>query len=637
MRRRTFLALMMALAGERVASAAPGRYPPEPPLLRTEVDINQMPALPDRLPDHPRVIDVAGMGREPGRYGGTMRMLMGDQRDIRSISIYGYTRLVVFDTSGRIVPDILESVDVEGGRIFTLHLRKGHKWSDGWPFTSEDFRYWWEDMANNDRLSPGGPPFQLFVDGEVAKFEMIDETTVRFSWSKPNPAFLPALAGAQPLEIFVPAHYLRQFHQRYADPIRLGARIRQERVKDWGALHDRMARSYRPENPELPMLGPWIPRTKPPAEFFVFDRNPYFHRVDERGWQLPYVDRITIAIGTASLIPAKVGAGGADLQARYLRFDNYTFLKEGEQRGNYTVRLWERGEGAYVAIFPNLNVKDPVWRTVLRDANVRRALSVGINRRDINQVIFFGLAHEGANTILPGSALYDSKYDNAWSQYDPALANKLLDAAGLSKRDDDGIRLLPDGRRAEITIETAGNSTEETDVLELVAYDWEKIGIKLYVRATQTDLLRRSVSSGNAMMSVWPGLDNAIPSPDMAPDGLAPTNSMQFQWPQWGQFVETGGMAGEKPDMPAAQELIDLQNRWRQSVTTEERQEIWRRILQINADEVFTIGIVNRASQPVVVSNHLKNVPETGIFSFEPGAYFGVYMPDTFWFDDGKE
>lgn len=638
MRRSRPLALLLLLIGSSVALAAPGRYPPEPPLLRTDVDINQMPALADRLPDHPRVIDLAGMGREPGRYGGTMRMLMGDQRDIRAISIYGYTRLVVFDTAGKIVPDILEKVEVEEGRIFTLHLRKGHKWSDGWPFTSEDFRYFWEDMANNERLSPGGPPMQLFVDGEVAKFEVVDETTVRFSWSKPNPSFLPALAGAQPLEIFVPAHYLRQFHQRYADPIRLGAIIRQERVKDWGALHDRMARSYRPENPELPMLGPWIPRTKPPAEFFVFDRNPYFHRVDERGWQLPYVDRITISIGTASLIPAKVGAGGSDLQARYLRFDNYTFLKEGEERGNYTVRLWERGEGAYVAIFPNLNVKDPSWRAVLRDVNVRRALSVGINRRDINQVIFFGLAHEGANTIIPGSALYDSKYDAAWAQYDPALANQLLDAAGLAKRDDDGIRLLPDGRRAEITIETAGNSTEETDILELVAYDWEKIGIKLFVRATQTDLLRRSVSSGNAMMSVWPGIDNAIPGPDMAPDGLSPSNSMQFQWPQWGQFVETGGQVGEKPDLPAAQELIDLQQRWRQSVTTEERQAIWQRMLQINADEVFTIGIVNRASQPVVVSNHLKNVPDVGIFSFEPGAYFGVYMPDTFWFDNvGKD
>ncbi|MDQ0511795.1 ABC transporter substrate-binding protein [Ancylobacter amanitiformis] len=607
----------------------------EPPIFVRDIWEGRLPPLAQRLPQVPRVIDLKAAGNEPGRYGGTLRALMGDQRDIRFVTLYGYARLVVFDLEGHIVPDILLNVDVEEGRRFTLHLRPGHRWSDGQPFTSEDFRYWWEDVANDPKLNPGGPPLQMLVEGEPATFEVIDETTVRYSWSKPNPGFLPALAGAQPLVIVMPAHYMKQFHQRYADPLKLSSLIKEVRVKDWTALHDRMSRSYRPENPDLPLLGPWIPRTSPPAEFFVFERNPFFHRVDERGRQLPYIDKITISIGTASLIAAKVAAGGADLQARYLSFADYTFLKEGEARGGYKVRLWERGEGAYVALLPNLNVKDPGWRTVLRDVNVRRALSVAINRRDINQVIFFGLGHEGANTVIPGSPLYDSRYDRAWAQYDPALANKLLDAAGLDRRDDDGIRLLPDGRRAEITVDTAGDSTEQTDILELVGYDWQKIGIKLFVHSAQTNLLRRSVIAGNVMMSIWPGLDNAVPGPDMPPDALAPTNSMQFQWPLWGQYVDSGGREGEKPDDAAAAELADLALQWRRSVSTQERRAIWKRMLEINADQVFTIGVINRTSQPVVVSRQLRNVPETGIYSFEPGAYFGIYMPDTFWFDDG--
>ncbi|MCJ8142513.1 ABC transporter substrate-binding protein [Ancylobacter sp. A5.8] len=611
----------------------------EPPMFVDQVRVGELPPLAGRLPDPPRVINVAARGGEPGRYGGTLRMLMGDPRDIRMITIYGYARLVVFDENGRLVPDILEKVDVEESRVFTFHLRRNHRWSDGQPFTAEDFRYWWQDVATNERFNPGGPPMQMVVDGEKARFEVIDATTVRYSWSKPNPGFLPSLAAAQPFTIAMPAHYMKQFHQRYADPLKLSALVKMERVKDWGALHDRMSRSYRPENPELPTLGPWVPLTNPPAEFFVFRRNPFFHRVDETGRQLPYIDKITMAIGTSSLIPAKVGAGGADLQARYLRFDNYTFLKEGEERGNYTVRLWEQGVGAYVAIVPNLNANDPGWRDVLRDVRVRRALSVGINRRDINQVIFFGLGHEGANTVIPGSALYDSKYDTAWAQYDPALANRLLDEAGLEQRDKDGIRLLPDGRRAEITVETAGESTEETDIMELVGDDWRKIGIKLHVRGTQRDLLRRGVIAGNVKMSVWQGLDNALASPDMSPVELAPSNSMQFQWPLWGQYADTGGREGEKPALPAAAELSGLAERWRQSKTGEEREAIWKRMLEINADQVFTIGVINRTSQPVVVSNRLRNVPDVGIYSFEPGAYFGIYLPDTFWFDDatGKE
>jgi len=628
------LLLLLRLLLSGTAIAEPRDMSLEPPSLVNAVWEGKLPPLQQRIPSDPRVIDLKAMGREPGHYGGTLRTLMGDQRDIRMMSLYAYARLVVFDLKGEIVPDILAKVDVEEGRIFTLHLRDGHRWSDGSAFTAEDFRYWWQDVANEKRLSPDGPPRQMIVNGEPARFEVINPVTVRFSWSAPNPGFLPALASAQPLVIALPAHYLKRFHERYADPVRLGALVRQERVKDWGALHDRMARSYRPENPKLPTLAAWKPVTKPPAEYFVFRRNPFYHRVDENGRQLPYIDEVTMAIGTSSLIPAKVAAGGADLQARYLAFADYTFLKEGEARGGYRVRLWERGEGAYVTLVPNLNVADPGWREVLRDVRVRRALSVAINRRDINQVIFFGLGHEGANTVIPGSSLYDSRFDRAWAQYDPALADRLLDEAGLSRRDDDGIRLLPDGRRAELTIETGGDATEETDILELVGYDWEKVGIKLYVRATQRELMRRSVIAGHAKIAVWPGLDNATAGPDMPPDALAPYNSMQFQWPLWGQYVDTAGREGEKPDLPAAVELMKLSRDWRRSVTTDERRAIWKRMLEINADEVFTIGVLNRTSQPVVVNNALRNVPEVGIYAFEPGAYFGIYMPDTFWFSD---
>jgi peptide/nickel transport system substrate-binding protein len=634
---RMVLALLLMLGAGLCLSPVHAGTPDvsgESAILADGVRAGALPPVAQRLPAQPRVIDLKTMGREPGRYGGTLRLLMGDQRDIRMVTLYGYARLMVFDLDGNLEPDILRSVDIEEGRIFTLHLREGHRWSDGVPFTAEDFRYWWEDVANNEKLNPGGPPRAMLVGNEPPRFEVIDPLTVRYTWSMPNPGFLPALAAANPFTIAMPFHYLKQFHVRYADPDGLAKLVKQLRVKDWSALHERKARAYRPENPDLPTLGPWRPLTNPPAELFVFERNPYYHRVDETGRQLPYIDRIAISIGTPALVPAKVGAGGADLQARYLRFDSYTFLKAAEERQNYRVRLWENGEGANVAIVPNLNVADAGWRAVLRDVRVRRALSVGINRRDINQVIFFGLAHEGANTVIPGSQLYDSKYDQAWANYNPVLANQLLDQAGLDKRDTDGIRLLPDGRRAEITVETAGDSTEESDVLELVGYDWKKIGVVMFVRPTQRDILRRGAIAGKVMMSTWKGLDNSTPSPDMEPTELAPSNSMQFQWPLWGQYVDSSGQEGEAPALPEAKELIELHQQWRRSTDVEQRRDIWRRMLEINADQVFTIGIVNRTRQPVVVSNLLHNVPDVGVYAFEPGSYFGIYLPDTFWFDD---
>ncbi len=628
------LMCLLALLALAPASAEPLPAWQETPCLAADVTAGKLPPIAERLPDQPRFIDLKAMGREIGQPGGALRLLMGDARDIRYMTIYSYARLVVFNTRSELEPDILQSIDVDQGRIFTLHLRKGHKWSDGEPFTAEDFRYFWEDVANNDRLTPGGPPMAMLAHGLPPKFEVIDPQTVRYSWEFPNPVFLPALAGANPLYIYMPAHYLKQFHPRYADKDALAAAIKTARVRDWGALHERMSRQYRPENPNLPTLDPWVNTTPMPAELFVFKRNPYFHRVDRAGHQLPYIDSVRMSLATPSLIPAKVGSGESDLQARYLRFDNYTFLKEAEKRNGYRVDLWKRAEGAWVAVLPNMNAADPVWRAVLRDARVRQALSLSINRRDINRVIFFGLAKESANTVLPESSLYQERFARAYAQYDPHEADRLLDEAGLAKRDSEGTRLLPDGRPMELTVETAGEGTEESDVLELISDDWRKIGVKIFPRSTQSDVFRRRLITGQTIMSVWQGFDNGIPGPDTEPDELAPSRPTQYGWPRWGQYIESKGREGDPVDDPAAQQLVDLHQAWRHSTTHDERRRIWEKMLEIQAEQVFSIGIVNQTAQPVVVSNRLRNVPSAGLFSFEPGAFFGLYQPDTFWFSD---
>lgn len=603
------------------------------PALAAKVVAGGLPPLSERLPKSPRLIEVAAMGRAPGRHGGTMRMLMGDQRDIRMMTIYGYTRLVVYDDKLELAPDLLESFEVERGRVFTLRLRAGHRWSDGHPFTAEDFRYWWEDVANNKRLSPGGPPQAMLISGQPCHFEILDETTLRYTWAEPNPVFLPAIAGAQPLYIAMPAHYLRQFHQRYAGKEELEQKIKSARVKDWGSLHERFSRQYRPENPDLPTLDPWRNTTSIPAERFTFVRNPYFHRIDENGRQLPYVDEVTLTIGSSALIPAKTAAGDADLQARYLRFEDYTFLKGAAKRMNFEVKLWKRAEGASFALMPNLNAIDPAWRDLNRDVRYRRALSLAINRRDINRVIYFGLAKESGNTALPESPLYDAALAQLNMTPDLAEANRLLDEIGLSKRDGEKIRLFPDGRRLEFTIETAGASTEETDILDLIKQDFIAIGIKIHPRSSQLDVFRRRILAGQTIMSGWTGMDNALVAAEMEPDALAPTSPAQFNWPRWGQYFESGGREGEAPTIQEAKELVELYRGWRHSTTHQERRDIWQTMLKINAEQLFTIGVVNATLQPIVIAKTLRNVPDNGLYSFEPGAFFGRYMPDTFWFE----
>ena len=338
-----------------------------------------------------------------------------------------------------------------------------------------------------------------------------------------------------------------------------------------------------------------------------------------------------LSLGTTSLIPAKTASGEASLQARYLNFEDYTFLKQNENVNHYQVRLWEQSFGSFAALMPNLNARDPVWRAVLRDVRVRRALSLGINRHDINQALFFGLARESANTVLPQSPLYQPDYAKAWTNYDPAEANRLLDEAGLDKRGADGFRLLPDGRRADIIVETAGDSTDYVDILELVGDDWSKLGLRAFTHSSQRDIFRQRILSGDTIMSIASGYDNGAPSSAIEPDDLAPQHEAQFQWPRWGLYQESDGHEGDKVDVPEVQTLLDLYIAWRRSSTPEERKDIWGKMLAMNADQVFTIGIVNGTQQPVVVSNRFHNVPNAALYGFEPGGFFGIYMPDTFW------
>jgi peptide/nickel transport system substrate-binding protein len=185
----------------------------------------------------------------------------------------------------------------------------------------------------------------------------------------------------------------------------------------------------------------------------------------------------------------------------------------------------------------------------------------------------------------------------------------------------------------ELVVDTAGEESEQSDILELVADDWLKIGVRIHTRPSQREMFRNRVFSGEALMSIWFGLENGIPTADMAPIEFAPTSQQQLQWPKWGQYYETKGTAGEAPDTPEAEKLMELFEAWRVATSTEERREAWRQILEIYSDQVYSIALISGVMQPVAVRTTLHNVPEEAVYNWEPGAQLGVYRPDTFWFE----
>ena len=278
---------------------------------------------------------------------------------------------------------------------------------------------------------------------------------------------------------------------------------------------------YVMDNPDLPTLQPWRPTVGPPAQVFVSERNPYFHRVDERGRQLPYIDRLVMILVERAVIPVKTSTGEADLQARYLSFDQVPFLRKNEQLAGYRVFLWNTGVPSTVAIYPNLTTSEPVMRKLLHDRRFRQALSLGVNREEINHILYYGLGLPGQNTVLRSPAGPRGAPDGLRAVR-PARRPTGCSTRWASRRataaDSGSART---GSGLDLIVETSGEETEHTDVLELVKDTWAELGIELLIRPSQLEVFRRRVFSGEAMMSAYNGnFGFGLPTPGHEP-GLA--------------------------------------------------------------------------------------------------------------------
>ena len=263
MKRRVFTqAVLLGLFCGPAFAADPLPAMQETPSLVEQVKSGALPPVDKRIPQQPLDRHAVRRRRRPGQARRPAQHAGLGARDTRLMTIYSYTRLIVYDDKFKLHPDILESFDVKEGREFTLKLRAGHKWSDGHPFTTEDFRFFWEDVANNKELSPSGPSVELLVDGQPPKVEIIDERTIRYSWDKPNPYFIESQARAAPLFLFRPAHYLKKLHGKYTPEEEI---LKLYKGSRWVNIYRRQDVMYGNSNVDMPTLNPWVLTTVPPA------------------------------------------------------------------------------------------------------------------------------------------------------------------------------------------------------------------------------------------------------------------------------------------------------------------------------------------------------------------------------------
>src|SRR5215475_14306286 len=452
----------------------------EAPQLAELVKAGKLPPVQERISQDPLVVKPL---REIGKYGGTWRRgFTGPFDTSNGHRVAQNDKLLYFDYTGtRLVPNIARSWEVSpDGKVTTLALRRGMKWSDGAPFTADDFVFWFADVYSNKDLVPT-PLSVMTINGKPIAIKKIDAATVQLVSPDPYYALPTVLAsvwgighharfGRNALGGFAPAHYLKQFHPKYASKDDLAKRIAEAKADSWVTLLKDKNDACR--NPDLPVVTPWKTVSPINTPTWILERNPYSVWVDTAGNQLPYIDRIRMTLGeNLELINLRAIAGEYDSQARHIDISKLPVLLENQQKGAYRVYLDPSDQGADVGLFCNQSYeKDPEIAKWLSGRESRIALSHGIDRQQINETFVLGLALTGS--AAPGERtpyFPGPDFKTLHATYDVKVANEMLDKLGLDKKDAEGYRLRTDGGgRLQIALTTYVGFLPFTKIAEMV-------------------------------------------------------------------------------------------------------------------------------------------------------------------------
>ncbi len=625
----------------------PAKFPKtfkEAPQLAELVKAGKLPPVAERIGQDPLVIKPL---HEIGKYGGTWRAGFTGPADFwngfRCCS--GPDHLMFWDYTGdRAVPNLARGLEMQdGGRSWLLHLRRGMKWSDGKPFTADDFVFWFEDVYRNKDLVPT-PSAAMAINGKQGEIQKVDAATVRFKFPEPYFMLPDVLAGSTDLAGqmfgyramggFAPAHYLKQFHPKYVGQAELDKKVKDEKFDSWVRMF--LFKNDWALNPDLPVLSAWKTVTPINTPTWTLERNAYSVFVDTAGNQLPYIDRVVLTLAeNLEVLNLRAIAGEYDFAARHIDLGKLPVFIENQARGGYKVYLDPGDYGGDMIIKFNLNYDaDPEIAKWFNTADFRRALALGIDRDQINETFWLGTGTPSSvvpadnNKYNPGP-----QYRKMWATLDVKKANEMLDKIGLSKKDAQGYRLRADGKgRLRIEIMTLGGQfVQYTQISEMIREQWKKIGIDLQVQEVERSLALKRTAANEQQLGAWnnDGSEHLFTFPlHVFPFELAAVASSGPLYVKW---FHSAGAQGKEPE-PRMRELME---KWKKAfgVPEKERIQLGKDIWKIAAEEVYIIGVIGMgpASMGVrVVKTNMGNIPSRQ-YNSPDGKTPGISRPATFY------
>ena len=537
---------------------------------------------------------------------GTLRRAINGPNDIAGVVRFasGPDSFLYWDhlwTTPR--PNIAREFEVSrDGRVVTLFLRRGMRWSDGAPFTADDILFWYEDLYLDRRVVPA-PTESLRVGGEDVRVCKVDAEAVQFIAPRPFPLLIELLAsftdiggpsfyGRHAMGGFAPRHYLSRFHPRYRSEDAINREAREAGLLNWSIyLKKRFDWTF---NPELPVVSPWQVTVPINTRRFSMRRNPYCIWVDTEGNQLPYIDRIShVLCSGPEAVNFKAAAGQLDFQSRHLLVSNVPFLLANRHRSGCDVNL-NPSRDTDLGIRINLSYRlDPEIGDLLGDVRFRRALSLGVDRNEVNETFMLGLGLPSASVPTPDSKYYPgAEWAQRWAVHDIDAANGLLDEMGLSARDEEGFRLRRDRPdRLRLTCQAFVAHFDFPAVAEMVREHWQRIGIDLDTEIVDPTLAIQQSMAGELQLSLQ--LSGAA-DPFMNPEYLFPYTPLGVggaSGVEFARWFQSNGDVGERPP----DEIVEVMELWRAARVegTERRTVMAKELIRRHVENVFSIGLVS--------------------------------------------
>ena len=557
----------------------------EAPLLAARVAAGELPPVEERLPENPLVLKPTdGIGK----YGGTWFRGFTGPADGQNMERPLHDHFLFYDVSGSTVqPNVAESWTVnDDSTEFTFTLRKGHRWSDGAPLTTDDIMFWYEKIQGNDELVPAKPAW-MNPGGELLQFEKVDDQTFKVTSTEPYGFFVTLMAsvvvngqatsGESGGGLIAPKHYLSQFHPDFLDGgVEEANAIAEEAgFENWYTYF--LQRNNTNQNVDAPMLTAWRLTGSITTNEWSFERNPYYFAVDTAGNQLPYIDNVVLSLAQNNeVLNLSALAGNYTVMGRHINLAKLPLFLQNAESVGYRVQFWRQPQSGIANLYIN-----ETWdgnaeiQSFLQNIEFRRALSMGIERDQINEVFFLGIGQTSglcqgyADPDNPGKYIGEDDV-----QFNADAANAILDSIGLENKDGDGMRLMPSGERLTIQMPAVVAAFEDyPGINEMIARQWAvNIGVHAEVQSLERGLHGDRGLLNELMLTNWESSPRSTTL--ITPGHLLPVAGGGNTGRLYGDWHQSGGERGIQPTNPYLLEQMELFDESQTTATADRAAEI---------------------------------------------------------------